>query len=376
MRLWIEHAHQSLSRAGEGGNDAVGTFQTEEQFFAVQVSCPEAGAEGGAKARRIVEQAASLLQQGRALDTVAEAILAALPEGEYVPMSILQVLGGCRAHLVECDAPPLFMVRQGRLVLLPVLEEEVRGRLVRRCRFPLQDGDHLAIASPGYIRIKGWGRRWGWQDIALSIKRLTDTGCDAQQLLGALIRTYQRLAGGVPEREVTVVAMHVRPVRTVTLWSGPPLDPAQDQAALDRLMAGPGKRIICGDTTAEIAARLLGRELEMEARPADGWAEVPPTSRLEGVDLVTEGVVTMGVARERTAGAQRVRDLPRRQDGATRLARVLLEADVIHFLVGLAVNPAQTADDAGTVPLRRIAIEGLMNDLRARGKVVSVEHVG
>jgi archaeosine-15-forming tRNA-guanine transglycosylase len=84
-------------------------------------------------------------------------------------------------------------------------------------------------------------------------------------------------------------------------------------------------------------------------------------------------VVTMGKARERMAGAQRIRDL-RQEDGATRLARLLLTADKINFLVGLAINPAQVADKAGKVPLRRIVIEDLMTDLKARGKIVSVEY--
>ena len=150
---------------------------------------------------------------------------------------------------------------------------------------------------------------------------------------------------------------------------------------LEKLMNEPGARIICGDTTAEIAARLLGAKLEMEPRPEDGWMEVPPVSRLHGrpgverIDLISEGVVTMGTARERMAEAQRARPASRRkEDGATRLARLLLTADKIHFLVGLAINPAQTADKAGTVPLRRIVVEDLMNDLKARGKIVSVEY--
>ena len=66
-------------------------------------------------------------------------------------------------------------------------------------------------------------------------------------------------------------------------------------------MAEPGQRVICGDTTAQIAARLLGAKLEIERRPPDGWAQVPPMARLEGVDLVTEGRITLDKTRERLA---------------------------------------------------------------------------
>jgi len=371
LRLWIESAHQSLVSTGaKVCGAAVSTFQTKEQFFAIMVSGAEKAAGG---ATPIANRAALLLEQGTPLDTVVETLLAALPQGEHVPFSTLQVLEGSRAYLIDCDAPPLFMIRDGRLVVLPVIEEESHGHWVRRCEFLLQDGDHIAMVSEGYIRIKGWSWQWGWRDIATSIRRLTDTRCDAEQLLGALVRTYERLAQGEAIRDISIAAMFVRPLRSATVWSGPPANRQLEQAVLDKLMAEPGVRILCGDTTAEIAARLLKAELTMEPPPEDGWAEVPPVSRLEGVSLVTEGVVTMGKARERMAGAQRVRDL-RQEDGATRLARLLLAADKIHFLVGLAINPAQVADKAGKVPLRRVAVEDLMTDLKARGKIISVEY--
>lgn len=240
----------------------------------------------------------------------------------------------------------------------------------------------MAMVSEGYIHAKGWSRRWGWRDIAISTRRWTDTGCDAEQLLGALVRTYRRLgeepalseAKGETEWDVTVIAMHVRPRRSATVWSGPPADPALDRVALEKLMAEPGVRIICGDTTAQIAARLLGAELEIECRPPEGWGEVPPTARLEGVHLVTEGLITLSKTRGRLAAARDARDLPRAEDGATRLARALLAADKIQFIVGLAVNLAQAADAAHTVPLRQKVVEELTHDLKARGKVVSDEY--
>lgn len=376
LRLWIEIAHSSLIRAGEDEcGDVVRTLQTEDQFFVILASGPGGGAEGQAQAARVADLAASMLTRGTSPEAAVQAVLPALPGGEHVPFSILQVVGGCRAYLVECDAPPLFLTRGGELVLLPVLEDEARGRLIRTCRFLLEDGDHVAMVSEGYIRARGWSRPWSWRDIAISTRRWTETRGDAEQLLGALIRTYRRLAEAEPEQDVTVVAMQVRPMRTATVWTGPPADPALDEAALRRLMAEPVARVICGDTTAEIAARLLGATLEMEPRPEGGWADVPPVSRLAGLSLVTEGLVTMTRAREWMAGVKGVRDLPRGDDGAARLARVLLTADRVHFVVGLAVNPAQAADAAGAIPLRRLVTDDLLRELRVRGKLVSAEYL-
>ncbi len=401
MGLWVESAHETL-RADEGTSaDAVSTLTTEAQFVAAVIggqddqAQPRCRSGGGGQ---LVQCATANLVSGVALDAVVDDVLAALPAGEHSPVALLRLCSGGQAALAEIDAPPLFMARRGDLVMLPVTEEERAGRLVRRCDFTVQDGDHLAMVSEGYIRPRGGVRPWSWRDIALSIRRLTATGCDAEQLAGALVRCYERFAGGrsaypAPAVEpkapcglgrcsVTILAMLVRPMRTATVWSGPPADPRRDREVLAKLMAEEGTRVICGDTTAEIAARLLGARLEMEPPPEEGWAEVPPVSRMvmpEGTDgsepvaLVTEGVVTMGVARQRLVEARRPRDLAGREDGASRLARMLLEADKVCLLVGAAVNPAQTERD-GT-PLRKAAVERLTEELKARGKIVQVEHV-
>jgi hypothetical protein len=379
LRQWVEVAHRCLARAGaDACADVVRTFTTEDRFIAILVS----GAQGKERATQVADGVVAGLRQEASPDTAAETVLVALPQDVHVSLSVLQVEKGREAHIVECDAPPLFLVQDGQPVLLPVVEETLAGYLVRQCKFSLQDGDYLAMVSEGFLRPRGW--RWGWPDIAVAVRRWTDTGCDADELLGALVRTYQRLNPD-PQQDMTVVAMHVRPMRTATVWSGPPVDAARDEAVLRLLMAEQGERIICGGTTAQIVARLLDAELKTEPRPADGadgshpWEEVPPTFRLAGVSLVTEGLITLRKAGEQIAsGKVQTRGWGLgigdwRLGGATRLARALLAADKVHFIVGLAVNPQQV--DENGVPLRKGVVEDLMHDLEARGKLVSVEYV-
>jgi len=372
LKQWVEAAYRCLARVGTNAcADVVRTFTTEDRFYAVLVS----GTWGKQKAAYLADAVIVGLRQGALPDAVAQTSLVELPKGVHVSLSVLQVeraqeAHACEAHVVECDAPPLFLVQDGQPVLLPVVEETVGGYLVRQCRFSLQDGNHLAMVSEGFLRPRG--RRWGWPDIAVAVRRWTDSGCDAEELLGALVRTYQRLNPDPPQQDVTVVAMHVRQMRTTTIWAGPPADATQDEAVLQSLIAEQGERIICGGTTAQIAARLLEAELKTEPRPAGGWEEVPPTFCLEKIDLVTEGLITLRKASERLAQAKSVHGLPRNTDGATRLARALLMADKLHFIVGLAVNPWQV--DVDGAPLRKGVVEDVIRDLEARGKLVSVEY--
>jgi len=392
LKLWIEVAQGFLRTGGvpgseQPGRDVVRTLQTEERFVAVLASSPAHEAGGVAAAEVLADRMVQALGEGVGMEVVKQGLLASMPAGQHLPFAVLQVLDGHAASLLEVDAPPLFLTRKGELVLLPVLEEPEQGRLVRRCEFDLESGDHLAMVSEGFIQAKGWSRSWSWRDIATSTRRLTATGCDAQQLLGALLRLVKRLAEGAqPERraepagrrsvrDITVLAVYVRPMRSATVWSGPPTDRAKDRTALDGLMAEPGTRIICGDTTAQIAARLLGAELQLAPRPANGWGEVPPLALLEGINLVTEGLVTLGHARQRLIGAKGAADLPKGDDAANQLARALLLADRVRFIVGLAVNPQQAADAEGTIPLRQIVVVELIKDLRARGKILPVEYL-
>jgi len=103
--------------------------------------------------------------------------------------------------------------------------------------------------------------------------------------------------------------------------------------------------------------------------------KLPPTGELEGVDLVTEGILTLSAAVDRLRDVETVHDLPPDQDAATRLVRTLLHADQIHFIVGDAINPQQLADVVRGVPMREIYLEELIVKLRERHKRVTVEHL-
>lgn len=389
-RLWVDCARETWPAGDRTAAGMASTLTSEEGFTAALVSGEGTGSEGRATgfAERLAQRMVTRLNAGADMAEAVADMLAALPAGEHVAVALLRIGRDGRAELAEIDAPPLFMARQGDCVLLPVVEEEIAGRLVRRCDFTVRAGDHLALVSESYIGAREDARSWSWRAIALAVRRLTATGCDAEQLAGALVRLAESWKPGAGKRQVAnsgsasrqvVLTMFVRPMGTATVWSGPPADRRQDEEALAWLMAEEGTRIICGDSTAQIAARLLDAALILDPRPADGWRDVPPTSRLvtrdsvEPVALVTEGVVTLRAVADRLAATRRPAELAGRSDGASRLAKLLLAADKVTFVVGLAVNPAQTERD-GT-PLRKSAVARVAEALRARGKLVAMEFV-
>jgi hypothetical protein len=263
-------------------------------------------------------------------------------------------------------------------------EREVAGRKIREGRFTLAEGDYMVMLSDGYIHagVGGLYRMgWGWKNIATSVQRWASTRGDCPELVGALSRTCVKLSNGAPGDDATAVAMRVRPPRRATILTGPPSDMELDAQAVARLMSATGVKAICGGTTAQMAARVLGKELKVawQARAANPRPalphKLPPVATLDGVDLVTEGILTLSWATECLQKARTLHDLPAEQDAATRLARLLLEADEIHFIVGDAINPQQLADVVRGKPMRQIYLEELIDQLKARNKQISIEHL-
>ena len=93
------------------------------------------------------------------------------------------------------------------------------------------------------------------------------------------------------------------------------------------------------------------------------------------MDLVTEGILTLGQAVELMRQARNVDDLPLDNDAATRLARYLLAADDILLIVGTAINPNQVADIVRGESMRMVYLRELIQELSGRNKQVKVEKI-
>jgi len=175
--------------------------------------------------------------------------------------------------------------------------------------------------------------------------------------------------GGRPGDDATCVAITVREPRYVTLAVGPPRNPEDDSNMVARLMGSPGTRVVCGGTTGKIVARETGGSLVVDlASMAQG---VPPTATISGLDLVTEGIVTLSKAVRKLANPEEAYG----KDGASRLARVLLDADHVELLVGKAVNPAhQNPNLPISITLKEQVMQDIARILAELGKEVQITY--
>lgn len=391
MRQVVEVAWESLNKYGEElCGDSVVITTTPTSFLVVLSDGLGSGVKANIMATLTSEIASEMFEHGAAVEEVMETLIETLPECQvrklaYATFAMLRVWHGREAYLVEYDSPPLILVRQGAVVDLPAKVMEIKGRKVREAHFTLQNNDYMVLISDGYEHagVGGLYRLgWGWKNIATSVRRWVETGGDAYQLTRALSKTALKLYNNKPGDDSTVVCMRVRPAVSATILTGPPANRDEDAAAVFKLMHSEGIKVICGGTTAQIAARVLGEELQVEwvppsRRHGDTGRKKgsPPTAKLRGVDLVTEGILTLGQAVSLLEQAETIHDLPADDDAATRLARILLSADDINFIAGTAINPNQVADLIRGEPMRMVYIKQLVRELRRRTKQVTVERI-
>jgi hypothetical protein len=392
VRSYVEIAWESLSRHGEElCGDTVKVASMPKAFIVVLSDGLGSGVKAHILSTLTAQIAGAMFQWNADVEEVMETLAETLPECQqrklaYATFAMLKIVNGREAFLVEYDSPPLILVRDGQIVDLPTVERQVHGRTVREGRFEVQVGDYMVLVSDGYEHagVGGLYRLgWGWKNIATSVKRWCATGGDAHSLASALVRTCRRLYDDRPGDDATAVAMRVRKAVRATVLTGPPSDRAHDAAAVQRLVRTEGLKVICGGTTAQMAARVMGKPLEVEwvppSRRRDGQPDrkkgSPPTARLEGIDLVTEGIITLGQTLEYLEHAETVHDLPHESDAANRLARILLSSDDIHLIVGTAINPNQVADVIRGETMRMMYVKSLVRELERRNKQVTVERI-
>jgi hypothetical protein len=140
-----------------------------------------------------------------------------------------------------------------------------------------------------------------------------------------------------------------------------------------------GKHIVSGGTTSSLAAQFLGKPLET-GLPRYIDPGIPPTAKIEGVDLVTEGVITihrvLEYARDYIKDNANYAHWNAGKDGASQIARLLFgEATDINFYVGRAVNPAhQNPDLPIGFNIKMRLVDELAACLKEMGKRIKVSY--
>ncbi len=328
----------------------------------------------------------TMMAEGLSVGDCVETIAATLPVCSvrgvaYSTFTIVHVVDNEHAEMIEFDNPQVVVLREGSPYLYHRTEMNVCGKKVYKSFIQLKDGDIFILMSDGCPHA-GLGTKYnfGWKrdDIISFMLPYVYCGYTAKTLSTILVDECNSLYGNKPGDDTTACVIKVRKREPVNLLFGPPSN--KDDA--DRMMAlffsKEGKHIVCGGTTSSIAAKYLGKELKPTLEFVR--SDVPPIAEIEGVDLVTEGVITMNKVVEYARDALKENTLYEKwsfgKDGASLICRMLFEeATDINFYVGRAINPAhQNPDLPINFNIKMNLVEELSKSLKQMGKRIKVSY--
>ena len=325
--------------------------------------------------------ASRMLDGGLPLEEVVRTVSETLPicrvrKIAYSTFCMAQLSTGGSAKLVAFDSPPPFLIRRNRIQNLPYEECEVGGKRISDYAFSLRPGDWLILVSDGVLNAGIGGAYplgWGWENVAKYLGGHVHESLSAEEFAEKLARVVEELYEGPPGDDVSIAVIKARWKRILTIFTGPPIEKESDEQVVDELMSSAGRHVVCGGTTANIVARQLGRGIIVDL--ATGTDAVPPTGRIEGLDLVTEGTLTITKALEIIRSDKSSDELKLKVDGASSLVVLLREADQIQVLLGRAMNPAhQNPNLPRDLGLKTQVVQTLCEELRHKGKQVEIEY--
>jgi hypothetical protein len=210
------------------------------------------------------------------------------------------------------------------------------------------------------------------------METISTAGYTAKTLSTILIDEVNKLYGGQPGDDATVCTVRVRKREPMNLLFGPPSDRNDCDTMMSLFFSKEGKHIICGGTTSSIAAGYLHRKIIPTLEFID--KEIPPIAKIEGVDLVTEGVITVNkvltYAKDYLSNNETYQQWGFKRDGASLICRLLFEeATDINFYVGRAINPAhQNPDLPINFSIKMNLVDELSKCLDKMGKRIKVSY--
>ena len=328
----------------------------------------------------------TMLAAGLRLEDCVETIAATLPVCSnrgiaYSTFTILRLVNNERAEIIQYDNPAVILLREGKSVDMPTTMLTIGGKQIYRTDVALRENDLFLALSDGVVHAGVGGvYNFGWrrEDIARFMEPFWHVGFTAKTLSTILLQETNRLYDALPGDDATVCAVRIRPRVPMNLLCGPPASRDDNEKMMSLFFGKEGKHIICGGTTASIAADFLKRPLNVGLAFPD--PVIPPTATIDGVDLVTEGIITINRVLEYAQNYLDDNSAYERwstgRDGASQIARLLFEeATDINFFVGCAINPAhQNPELPINFRLKMRLVEQLSDCLLKMGKRIKTSY--
>ena len=327
----------------------------------------------------------TMLAEGLPLEECVSTIAATLPVCSvrgfaYSTFTIIHIKNNETAEIIQYDNPQVIVIRDEANYDYPKTEMNIGGKKIFKTVLNLQENDVFVAMSDGCPHAGiGLSYNFGWkrEDIIGFIETLVPGGYTAKTLSTMIVDECNRLYDNKPGDDATACVVKIRKRVPMNMLFGPPSNRDDGNRMMSLFFSKEGKHIVCGGTTSSIAAKYLNKPLKAKL---DFTSDLPPIAEIEGVDLVTEGVITVNkvleYANDYLGENKFYEHWSFKKDGASLISRLLFEeATVINFYVGRAINPAhQNPDLPINFNIKMNLVSELSKCLKMMGKRIKVSY--
>lgn len=390
MDYFIDVAYGTLIKHGEElAGDMVNVIRMDNCTVIVIADGLGSGVKANILATLTSKIAGTMLKEGADIYETVDTIANTLPVCKvrniaYSTFTLIKIYHNGEAYIAEYDNPPIFMIRGGATIDIPKKQLHINGRQITESNITLKEGDVLTVVSDGVIHA-GLGNilnlGWQWKDVQNYLKKRSVEDLNAQSLAKDLLEVCWDLYYRKPGDDTTVVAIKIRKPSCINIFTGPPKNKDDDSRVIKNFIGSEGKKVICGGTAANIAERELKRKLKVNLNFID--KNIPPTATMEGIDLITEGVLTLSKVLEKVKKYADPFSEDNEiinfngEDAVSKLGKLLIEECThLNLWVGKAVNPAhQNPDFPSDLSIKLKLVEQLCEVMKSLGKKVTVNYV-
>jgi hypothetical protein len=370
---------QSPKRPDWPCGDVVGCDRSEAATTIVCADGIGSGVHAHIAATLCTSRLLESLRLGRSLRQATASLVQSMernrePKSTFAAFTVVRILNDGMATILAYEAPSSILISRRHAVVIPSRSIELGGAIVTEAECCLEPNDALLIMSDGITQAGlGYGLAQGWQTdgVLRFVNHALGEGRTMKEIADVVHREARRLwiDGG---DDCTALMATCRRGVILNILTGPPASSMFDVATVRRFMQSEGLKVVCGGTTAAIVGRVLRKAVVMESSPTSMIA--PPKLEIPGVDLVTEGAVTLNQVYNVLS-----EDMSRftESSGVTELCGLLQVADRVNIISGEAKN--QASDDISLrqcgILTRDHIVPLLAQKLLAAGKLVVVERI-
>ena len=386
--LCADIGYRSINHAGEQlcGDHVDVVEQGENSMVIVLADGLGSGVKASILSTLTSKIISTMMAEGLGLEDCVSTIAATLPVCSvrgvaYSTFSILHLIDNETAEIIQYDNPMAILIRDEANYDYPKTEMTIGGKKIYKSVIKLQEGDIFILMSDGCPHAGiGTAYNFGWkrEDIITYMEAQAPAGYTAKTLSTILVDECDRLYDHKPGDDTTACVVRIRKRVPMNLLFGPPSNRDDNDRMMSLFYSKVGKHIVCGVTTSTSAAKYLHKPLKTTLKFEA--SDVPPIAEIEGVDLVTEGVITVNkvleYAQDYLQDNESYEQWAFKNDGASQISRLLFEeATDINFYVGRAINPAhQNPDLPITFSIKMNLVKDLSECLKKMGKRIKVSY--